>query len=454
MKSALPLTLPVLMFLCTAASPLQATETVTLPDGSIYSGELQNGRFQGNGELRWPDGRHYEGAFDAGMMSGRGTLTYADGCFYRGVFVQGELHGFGRYQCEETYWEGRFEQGDLTNGTIFWEDYGTYEGEILDFGAQGQGQFTYPDGTIVRAHFEYGDPSGEGVRITRSETGEQIEAPGYFVEGRYYPSKAAWQEADQDQMAAVEGRLYSEAERLNSALTALAPQRPGVRDVYLLAVGGDGTEGVFAREVQWVAARLGSVFDLEQRQIHLSNGSDKLPLATRTSVKKSLQALDAAMDPSEDLLLVHFVSHGDSGGNLYFADNKLPLNDLSTADGKQWLDALRAQHQWIIVSACYSGQWIEALTSPGRAVFTSAAADRTSFGCSDDSLRTWFSAALYGDALEDGIGDPAAWFAAADQRVTEMEKEQGIEEAAHSLPQAAIGSEFIQWWSRGDMARR
>ncbi|WP_226668421.1 C13 family peptidase [Microbulbifer aggregans] len=446
MKPALRLALPAFSLLAIAGTLAQASSEITLPDGSVYSGDVKNGLLDGSGELHWPDGRHYSGTFQDGMMSGKGSLTFIDGCTYVGALVRGELHGFGRYQCDDTYWEGNFDQGNLSRGTIFWQEFGTYEGEIQDFVAQGQGQLTYPDGTIVRATFEYGEPSGDGVRISKTATGELLEEPGYFFEGRYYASKNAWQEDDIHQMAAVEARLYSESERLQTALSALAPQRPGVRDVYLLAVGGDGTEGVFAREVNWVAERLGSVFDLKRHQIHLSNGSDNRPLATRTSVEKSLLALDAVMDPNEDLLLVHFVSHGDADGNLYFADQKLPLNDLSAADGKQWLDALRIQHQWVIVSACYSGQWIEALAAPSRAVFTSAAADRTSFGCSDDSERTWFSAALYGEALDNGIADPAGWFKAANQRVTEMEKEQGIEEASYSLPQSAVGSEFLRWW--------
>ena len=222
----------------------------------------------------------------------------------------------------------------------------------------------------------------------------------------------------------------------------------------MLIVGGDGTQGVFDREVNWVAERLGSVLDIEQRQIRLSNGSDTLPLATRTSVHKSLQALDAMMDPQEDLLLVHFVSHGDTNGTLYLADQNLPLNDLAVADGQQWLNGLAAKHQWIIVSACYSGHWKDALANPSRAVFTSAATDRTSFGCSNDSERTWFSAALYGNALDNGIADPARWFGAANSRVSAMEKDQGIDEEAHSLPQAAVGREFLEWWQSQTMARR
>ncbi|WP_234995063.1 C13 family peptidase [Microbulbifer donghaiensis] len=489
-----PLILPALLWILTGCEPVQSAENTTLPDGSVYSGSFKNGLFHGQGSLRWPDGRHYQGEFARGRMAGRGRFDYGDGCVYEGEFLDGQLSGHGRYACAEGVWEGEFQRGDLLKGSVAWTEAGSYEGEFLDLMPHGQGhqvttegahyegtfadgyivqgsyrdgqgyryrggfeysvyagagELTQPDGTIIRANFEYGEANGEGVLIHKDDNGKAIEEAGFFVAGRYYPSKQAWRGNEKQQKAAVEARLYSEAERLQSTLATLAPQRPGVRDVYLLVVGGDGTSPVFAKEVDWVSTRLGSVFDIAQRQIRLSNGSgDKLPLATRTSVRESLTALDALMDPQEDLLLVHFVSHGDKDGDLLLKENKLPLNDISVKDGKQWLDGLRAQHQWLIVSACYSGQWKEALAAPNRVVFTSAAPDRTSFGCSDDSERTWFSAALYGDALGKGLSDPAAWFTAANQRVTAMEKEQGIEEQSHSLPQYAVGQEFLRWWAQ------
>ncbi|MCX2779112.1 hypothetical protein OQJ46_06855 [Microbulbifer thermotolerans] len=487
-------TLPLLL-LCTlvGCEPHPFAGGTALPDGSVYSGGMENGLFHGHGKLTWPDGRTYTGEFHRGRISGLGKFDYGDGCIYEGAFRNGELHGEGRYACEENIWEGDFEQGEIRRGTVSWDNGETYTGEFQDwqphgrgllttaegteyegrfenglpvngsyrdrlgysyrggfeyFQYAGEGELIQPDGTMVRANFEYGEANGEGVLILPDGTGELQEQKGFFVSGRYYPSEQAWRQSEQDQRSAVEARLYSEAERLQAQFSALAPQRPGVRDVYLLAVGGDGTSPVFAKEVEWVTERLGTVFDIEQRQIKLSNGGgDKYPLATRTSIRESLKALDRIMDPEEDLLLLHLVSHGDENGDFLLAEAKVQLNDLSVADAKQWLDALEVRHQWIVVSACYSGLWKEALAGPERTIFTSAAPDRTSFGCSDDSERTWFSAALYSDALDTGVNDPAAWFAAAKQRVMEMEKEQGIEEDAYSLPQLALGREFLSWWN-------
>lgn len=473
--------------------PVQWPAEVRLPDGAVYDGETRDDLFHGEGTLTWPDGRYYEGAFREGRLHGHGKLVDRRGCVQEGQFVDGVLHGQGQFTCDEATWQGRFEQGELVEGSVSYTEGGSYQGEFRDlaphgqglwvteagqhyegrfengelvegryrdeegyqyegqfryFSFHGQGTLTRPDGVVIRGEFENGYAHGNGTRTRPAEGDAQAQVEkGYFVRGRYYASEEAYQKNRHAQAAQIEARLYTESSRLQSVLSSLAPQRPGVRDVYLLVVGGDGTEGVFAREVDWVAERLGSVFDLKRRHVKLVNGgSDDLPLATRTSVREALEALDALMDPNEDLLMVHLVSHGSREGALLLDDHNLTLNDLSVADGKQWLNALKARHQWLVVSACYSGQWVDALASPRRVIFASAASDRTSFGCGDDSDRTWFSKALYGEDMAAGIDDPAAWFAATSVKVTGMEQEQGIDGEEHSMPQQAVGEAFVRWW--------
>lgn len=480
-----------LSFFLAACEPVQLSADVQLPDGAVYDGDVQDNLFHGHGELTWPDGRQYRGEFHQGLMTGQGRLEDRDGCVMEGAFIQGVLDGEGRYVCDEVRYEGTFQQGELVNGRVSYSDENTYQGEFRQFqphgkglwstasgeeyegefvegdlekgvyrdsdgliyegefewfSFDGKGELTRPDGTVIKAQFENGYAQGKGVRV-RKVDGEPVEEKGYFVLGKYYPSKQAYEQRERALAAGMEARLYTEASRLQSVLSSLAPQRPGVRDVYFLAVGGDGTAGVFSREVEWVSERLAGVLDLKRRQIKLVNGGgNEQPLATRTSVREALNALDGLMDPEEDLLLVHFVSHGAMNGDLVLDARNLQLNNLTVDDGKQWLNELKVKHQWVVVSACYSGQWVNALAAPQRAVFASAAQDRTSFGCGDDSERTWFSRALYGEDMSAGIHDPDAWFAAANDRVTAMESEQGIEDDGHSLPQKSVGKEFVRWW--------
>ncbi len=485
-----PLSLLLTVFL-SACDPQLLPADIQMPDGAVYEGEVENNLFHGDGVLRWPDGRQYSGEFRNGLMTGKGRLEERDGCVLEGEFVKGVLHGEGQYVCEDVHYQGEFAMGELIRGSVDYLDDNTYQGEFSQFqphgqglwrtesgeefegtfvdgylkdgtyrnqeglvyegefqwfAFEGQGKLTRPDGVVIRAQFVNGEAQGKGVRIRPGEDGP-VEEKGYFVAGQYYPSQQDWAAREREQAAGTEARLYTESSRLQSVLSSLAPQRPGVRDVYFLAIGGDGTERVFSREVNWVSERLGGVLDLKRRQIKLVNGgTSEQPLATRTSVREALNALDGLMDPDEDLLLVHMVSHGLRNGDLVLDTRNLRLNNLTVDDGRDWLNNLKVKHQWVVVSACYSGQWVNALAAPQRAVFSSAAQDRTSFGCGDDSERTWFSTALYGEDMTAGIHDPDAWFAAASDRVSAMEAEQAVPEDEYSLPQKSVGKAFVSWW--------
>lgn len=481
----------VLLAACASAPP---TESLTLPDGATYTGELRQGLLHGKGRLQWQNGSYYEGMFRRGVINGEGYLYDTQGCVSEGQFVAGELHGDGKITCEDMNLVGAFEHGKLTTGTltfsggsvyegafnddmqfhgdgvwlteegerysgqfdngelhsgVFENEQGLrYEGEFKQREFHGAGRLENAQGSIIEATFRHGYAQGEG-RFTEQTPEGPVTQTGYFVRNKFYDSEAVYR-AEREALASdSEARLYDESARLDAAIEALKPQRPGERDIYVLLVGGDGTEGVFAREVEWVAQQLGQGIELEGRQLTLINGGESTqPLATRVSMQRSLQALDGILDPQEDLLIVHFVSHGLSDGSLYLAHPRFKLINIGLEEGQAWFDALRVEHQWLVFSACYSGHWVEALAAPKRIVFSSAASDRTSFGCGDDSERTWFSKALYEGWQRNDLDQPAQWFARAQTRVSVMEEEQGITGKSHSLPQSAIGEAFLQWWQR------
>ena len=477
-----------------ACGPEQLPGDYRLPDGAVYDGALRDDLFHGEGTLTWPDGRVYQGQFVDGVMQGQGRYQYADGCVYEGAFENGLANGEGRYECEDgTVYAGTFAGGDPVRGEVAFADAGRYQGELRDWqphgegtwtgaGGQvyrgtfergeivegryenddgliyeggfqnwlfhGQGTLTRPDGEVRKGRFRYGNASGPGQRITLDQDGERVSERGFFTHGDFFEQENGYQERRRRRAERVEQRLYSEERRLQRALTALVPQKAGQRDVYVLVVGGDGREGVFARESQWVAERLGEHWSSQGHRLVLANGDGSdAPLATLTSLRESLITLGNTLDPEEDLLFVHLVSHGGSEGDLVLAQPGLSLNDLTPDRFGQWLDEAGIGYLWLVVSACYSGQWVDPLAERRRMIFTAAAEDRTSFGCSDDSDRTWFSEALYGGALDNpGPDDPKALFKAARARVDSMETEQGIEEGQRSLPRAWFGQAFLDWW--------
>ena len=496
MKRLLPASalLAVAATLLGGCGPEQLPGDYRLPDGAVYEGGLRNDRFHGEGRLAWPDGRVYQGQFVDGLLQGQGRYQFTDGCVYEGAFEQGQPNGEGRYACDDgTVYEGTFAAGDPLSARATFPEAGSYQGQFQDWQPQGegtwtsadgdvysgtfdngeivqgryqnddgvvyegafqdwvfhgQGSLTLPDGEVRKGDFQYGNLRGPGQRITLDQDGEAVSERGFFIRGDFFQDKNGYQERSRRRAERVEQRLYTEERRLQRAIAALVPQKPGQRDVYVLVVGGDGRQGVFAREAAWVAERLGGHWSPQGHQLVLANGDqDDAPLATLTSLKQSLLTLGNVLDPEEDLLFVHLVSHGGRDGDLLLAQPGLSLNDLSPARFGDWLDEADIGYLWLVVSACYSGQWVEPLEHPRRVIYTAAAADRTSFGCSDDADRTWFSGALYGDALDNpGPDDPKALFEAARARVDSMETEQDIDDDQRSLPRAWFGQAFLGWW--------
>ncbi len=61
----------------------QATQsglvTISLKDGSVYVGEIQDRKMHGQGEITFPNGSKYEGGWENGKMHGQGTLISPSG---------------------------------------------------------------------------------------------------------------------------------------------------------------------------------------------------------------------------------------------------------------------------------------------------------------------------------------------------------------------------------------
>ena len=105
------------------------------------------------------------------------------------------------------------------------------------------------------------------------------------------------------------------------------------------------------------------------------------------------------MNIDRDVLFLSISSHGAEDASIVVSNSELPLEDLTDED---LADALRESGiKWrvIIISACYAGGFIESLSDPRTVVITASAADRTSFGCSNDRDLTYFGEAFYRDAL-------------------------------------------------------
>lgn len=117
----------------------------------------------------------------------------------------------------------------------------------------------------------------------------------------------------------------------------------------------------------------------------------------------------------------------------------LQLDSLTPRMLRDMLDEAKIKWRIIVISACYSGGFVDALKDDHTLVMTASAADRTSFGCGNESNATYFGDALFQHALrfEDSFEKA---FEVAKARIAEREKAEG--QSPPSDPQIYVGEEM------------
>jgi hypothetical protein len=244
-----------------------------------------------------------------------------------------------------------------------------------------------------------------------------------------------------DALADGEAILFGQAGRIDEALAAAGRDTAASPKAYFLGFAGVGDEKVFAQEIGLASRVLGERYDIAARKLSLINDTRDLgraPLATVSGLKYALRGLGSRMNPDQDVLFLSISSHGTDDPAIVVSNSELPLQDLTDDD---LADALRESGiKWrvIIISACYAGGFIESLRDPQTIVITASAADRTSFGCSNDRDLTYFGEAFYRDAL------PAARSLreAFDTAKTAIAARERREHVDASNPQAYFGAKI------------
>lgn len=254
----------------------------------------------------------------------------------------------------------------------------------------------------------------------------------------WYPERVAAQDPRRPSPAA-EQVLVRQPQLLAASLAALAAHRPGVADLYFVGFGGDGGQDVFRKDVDAARAAVHERFDIDGRSVVLINNPDTLlaaPLATASNLRAALKAVGSKIDAEEDVVLVFLTSHGSRDHKLAVEFRPLRLDPLDGAALRQMLDDAGIRWRIVVISACYAGGFIPALSDPRTLVMTAAAADRTSFGCSTDSEMTYFTEALFRQAL---AAEPSLTgaFAKAQALVSAREQAEGL--APPSDPQIFVG---------------
>lgn len=239
-----------------------------------------------------------------------------------------------------------------------------------------------------------------------------------------------------------EKAFYAQQGALERELEAVQPQRPGVADLYVVAAGLYAGEDVFMKEVKMITAMLGKRFDAAGRTVTLINNVKTLeehPIASLTSLRESLRHVGGVMDRNEDVLLLYVSSHGSEQHELAVDFRPFRFTQITPERLKAVLDDSGARWKVVVISACFSGGFIDAIKDERTLVITAARADRSSFGCGYGSEATYLAQALFAEALTRTVSIEGA-FADARAKIEQWERDKGY--SPPSEPQIFVGSQI------------
>jgi len=254
--------------------------------------------------------------------------------------------------------------------------------------------------------------------------------------------RASFEAGPELQRGVSAAALREQQRRLDAALAALAPHRPGTPEAYVLTVALD-SDPVFAREAREAGRVLGLRYGADGRTLTLAGPDgvrDDHPYGSITALVLALSHIGTLIDPSEDVLVLYTTSHGlDLGLVYHYGDSGYGI--LSPARLKAVLEEAGIRRRVLILSACYSGVFVPVLAGPDTAILTAAASTRTSFGCAAENDWTFFGDALINRALRQPVAlDEAA--RQASRSVAEWEIKTRV---LASLPQVSIGEGAKAW---------
>lgn len=459
--------------------------TLTYGNGNTYEGAFNLNVQEGSGTWIVVNNHTYRGQLKNALYHGRGDLAYDNGDRYTGQFFEGSYHGSGRFiTAQGDRYEGDFSNNNFSGkGVITSADGATYVGEIKNWVAHGsgirtdaegnqhigtfsdgmlngEGEYIGVDGERYQGQFEYGQYSGRGELWTAEGdhyageftygsmhgTGQWTSKSGETYQGQWRRGQLESAQGDITVHAPekiTEHALYQQVPMLETALSDVLPGQSDRIELFTLAIAPYGSEEVFNSEINYIENDFSDRFGNSAHSIFLSNSRrtlDQRPMATITSMQKSLSTLADRMDPQQDILFLYISSHGLPDKTIAFDQPGLAMEDLKADQLGSMLEQSGIKWRVIVLSACYSGGFIDSLKNDHTLIITAAAADKRSFGCADNNDFTYFGEAYFKEALPRTSGFVEAFREAE----TIIKQWEAREEKDHSNPQIAHGDAILR----------
>lgn len=209
-------------------------------------------------------------------------------------------------------------------------------------------------------------------------------------------------------------------------------------NLFFVGAAGYADQDVFMKEVLFVQQMMQRRYAGSLQSIVLINNpktASQVPIASSTSLRAALQKIGRVMNREHDLVFLYLSSHGSKDFKFSLDFGNMHFNDLDPEVLRDMLDEAGIVRRVIVISSCYSGGFVEALKNDNSLIISASAADKTSFGCSNDADFTYFGRAYFKNGLQktDSFIDA---FALAKTEIAAREKQEGFES---SDPQIWVG---------------
>lgn len=153
-----------------------------------------------------------------------------------------------------------------------------------------------------------------------------------------------------------------------------------------------------------------------------------------TSASVVVDGINAAATRGTAGCLLYFTSHGAPDAMVFGEAPRMTPDIMANIIRS----ACGTRPTVVIVSACYSGIFVNALAAPNRMVLTAASRERTSFGCGADETYPWFDGCVI-ETLPTASDFLAL---AAGTRACVARKETALGATPPSDPQMFVGAEM------------
>ncbi len=215
--------------------------------------------------------------------------------------------------------------------------------------------------------------------------------------------EADTQETDKREHALIqEDVFYAQPKLLDNALRAIVPASGKDIQLFTVLAASYAEQDVFMKEVKYVNNLMEQRFNTAGHSIMLINNVATLatqPIASATSLGLALKRVGEVMDKERDILFLYLSSHGSDDHLLAVEFGAMQFNEVNPMRLRQLLDEAGIKRRIVVISACYSGGFIDALKDDNSLIITAAAADRKSFGCSSEADFTYFGKAYFEQAM-------------------------------------------------------